>query len=140
MSNDDVTCKSACHDLMMNLGWALDRNASGEGAELFADGGGIMPPVGDKLETDVRSFLAKRSADITTHHIVTNVVIRQIDPTTAEGRAYVMVYRAPTKPDALPRPLPQSPQGAGLWLAQFRKTAQGWRISRFETAPRLAPA
>src|SRR3974390_2707962 len=140
MSSDELACKMACHDLMTSLAWALDHGENAEAADLFADDGVIVQPDRSDSGPNARGLLMKRSSEIVTHHILTNASVRLIDGTTAEGRAYVMVYRAPAKPDALPRALPQTPQGVGHWLMQFRKTKEGWRISRMETLPRLAPA
>jgi len=140
MPNDELHYKLLCQELMADIAWALDRNAADEAADLFAEDGVLVTAEGDLTGPAVRAALRKRSPDITTHHILSNITVRPIDANNAEARAYVIVYRAPTKPDTLPRPMPSSPGGAGLWLMRFRKTPKGWRISRMETVPRLAPA
>ena len=139
MSNEELACKLPCQDLMVNIAWALDRNAADEAADLFAEDGVLESAEGHVSGPALRAALKKRSPDITTHHILSNMYVRPLDATNAEARAYVMVYRAPTLPDTLPRPMPATPGGAGLWQMRFRKTPQGWRISRMAMAPKLAP-
>jgi hypothetical protein len=139
MSNPELDCKIACHEVMLTFAAALDRWANSEAADLFAEEGAIAQPDGDRVGPQVRAFLMKRSPEIITHHIVTNVIVRPLESDTAEGTAYVMAYRAPAEPDTLPRPLSPLPHGVGEWIMRFRKTAGGWRITRFAAVSKLAP-
>jgi hypothetical protein len=141
MSIDEIICKLECHDLLVKLASALDRGANDEAADFFSDDGVLVTPNGESVGPAVRQALAKRPANIITRHIFTNAIINPIDTQSAEGHAYILVYRVSREAnDVLPRRLPSTPQGAGDWRIGFRKTATGWKISRYEAIPTMAPA
>lgn len=136
MSNDDLICKLECHDVFVKLASALDRGANSEAADFFTDDGTLVMPDGEATGPAVRERLLKRPSHIITRHLLTNVIIKPIDPTTAEGRAYILVYRVTRGADAAAaHRLPNTPAAAGDWIVSFRKTVAGWRISRYEAVP-----
>ena len=137
MSDEQLSSKLECQDLLFRFGAALDRGANADAADLFAEGARLGAPDGTFAEGDaVREALMKRPSTLVTRHLVTNLVVTPTGPDTADGIAYVMNYRVMSEDrDNTPHPLPESPGGVGEWRLAFRKTAAGWRLSSLETVP-----
>src|SRR5579864_460652 len=100
MSIDELICKLECQDVLVNLASALDRGANAEAAAFFADDGLLIMPDGESTGAPaIRERLMQRPAHIATRHILTNIIVRPIDATTAEGQAYIVVYRVTRAPN-----------------------------------------
>ena len=140
VSLDQLAAKADCGDLLYRFASALDRTAHEEAADMFADDGVAVRPDGAELSGQaVREMLLSRPTDIMTVHVLSNLVVTSTGTDTAEGLAYVVAYRAPRPAgQALPLPLPAAPHGVGDWRVQFRRTAAGWRLSRWQATAILA--
>jgi ketosteroid isomerase-like protein len=141
MTVDELICKQSCNDLMAELASALDRGDNAAAADCFTHDATMVMPTGEFSGEAVREALARRPAHIVTRHIYTNVIIRPMDAATAEGSAYLLVYRVPRGADGQPSSrLPNTPQAAGDWRLRFRRTPGGWKLSRYEAVVTLTPA
>ena len=140
MSNEELADKLACHELIVAYGSALDRGANQEAAALLSDDSIIAIAGQERAGPEARKYIMNRSPEFVTSHLLTNVFVRLIDGSTAEGHAYALGFRVRGSHDKLPLPFPHSPHALGLWSLRFRKTAMGWRISRCEVTGRLVSA
>jgi hypothetical protein len=140
MNDDDLACTIACQDVLGRLSWALDTGANSAAAELFTDDATLVTPAGELAGPAVREFMEGRSSAVATRHIMTNLVVNRTGPDTAEAISYLIVYRVPRDAAGPSRVLPPTPQAFGEWKINLRKTPAGWRLTRYEAVPMMAPA
>jgi hypothetical protein len=89
-----------------------------------------------KNSDQLRGFMKKLPAGFYPVHLLTNIVINQTGPDTAEGTGYGIAYNILGKEDdAIPRPMPATPSRIGKTLYKFRKTADGWKICETRIPP-----
>ncbi|WP_066554671.1 nuclear transport factor 2 family protein [Croceicoccus bisphenolivorans] len=141
MNIEDLSCKIGCQDALVALCSALDAGDNDAAADLFTDDGVLILPTGEKRGAEVRAALNARSSTITTCHIMTNVLVTPRSATEASAAATITVYRVQTEGNASASlTLPETPQAIGEWGIDLRLTPDGWRISRYTAAERMAPA
>jgi SnoaL-like domain len=141
MTLDELACKIACHDQLVRLCLALDSGANSEAAAFFAEDAVIVAPTGAEIAGPAaRAFIEGRSSAIATRHVMTNVMVSPIAADAAKALATIMVYRVQkADDDVLPRALPATPQAVGDLHVDFKKSAKGWQITRYQAVTVMEP-
>ena len=141
MNIEELSCKIECQDVLAALCAALDEGRNDDAADLFTDDAVLVLPIGEKKGPEVRAALNARPATITTRHLMTNVAVDVKSADGAFATAYILVYRTTVDPGAPgPHPLPETPQAAGDWNIDLRKTPDGWRICRYAAIEKMVAA
>ena len=131
---DELSCKLECRELMINFFGALDRRDDVLWASTLTEDAKQHSPRHPNgfLAMKDHWAMVKSKTDFFPTHIITNVVITQTAPDTAEGRMHGTAWNTyGSAEDQLPRPMLDKPSRIGLTLVKFRKTDKGWRISDF---------
>lgn len=140
MTLEDLINKSECHDLLVRLCAAIDSGRTDDLPDFFTEDLTLCPPNGEVITGDeARATLVGRPKTIVTRHLMTNVIITPTGPGAARGEANILIYRVPPVSGG-PLILPRTPQAAGDWVMDFRKTPSGWRVSRYVGIERMVPA
>ena len=136
----DLECKVACGDLVTQFGNHIDYSQYEQVVALFATDGVVER--GEELvlgHEEILATLRKRPKDRITRHIVSNIHIVPTSETTATGRSYVFLFRTTGDVREFPLPLP-APVACAEWHNEFRRTSEGWRISRHKIVIALGSA
>jgi hypothetical protein len=141
MNLGEIGDKLECQDLLVRFCTALDSGDNAKAAAMLADDAIAVTPTGELSGAAARKMVESRPTAIITRHVMTNQIVTLTGANSASAAAYILVYRVPREPnDVVPRRLPATPQAAGDWKLEFKKTTAGWRISRYEAVPVMVPA
>ena len=119
----------ACEQLSIEYARAVDFRDYARFVELFADD--ALLDLGMRLEGKdaIRASMLKRSDEIRTRHVLTNIFIEVYDSQRARGTSYLTLYRhvgvQSTKPGPVPIILPTA---VGHYEDSFVRTDAGWRF------------
>ncbi len=131
---DTDSIERACNRLANACYTLMDLGDYDGTAALFAEDAtwvrGGKPTVG---RVAIREALDKRPPDQISRHLVTNVVIRVVDDSNAEGTAYFMPLRGTVKADG-PAAMPATDMVGDLAF-RFSHEADGWRIAYLKPSP-----
>ena len=119
MTLDDLICKQEIQDLLLMRTRFLDEGKLAEAQSLYSDDAIIVGPTGKEIRARDRDMAEMRQTTANLKpRLLTNIVVTPTGPDSAEAFAYI----------TLPRPeLPQ-----GEWRYEFRRTSDGWRITRYQ--------
>jgi hypothetical protein len=134
MNVEEISCKIGCQEAVINFFGALDRREKDLWATTLTDDAKQVSPRHPAGFITMKDHwnLVMAKTDFFPTHIITNVVINQTGPDTAEGSFHGTAWNVFGGPDdALPRPMLDKPSRIGRNLLRFRKTDAGWRISEF---------
>jgi hypothetical protein len=126
VSPEEQSCKLECHDLIVRFFTIIDTGPLASFKDLFTEDGKLLR---GGAGFDPGPLVTGRPNNMFPIHLVTNMLVTQTGPETADGEAYVVAYNMKGDPaDTLPRKMPQTPNRIGKSIFEFRKTAAGWRI------------
>jgi SnoaL-like domain len=81
----------------------------------------------------VLSFMRARPRNTVARHICSPLVMEEVGPDTARGASYLTFYEGEPL-DGSPARL-RGPTAVAEYHDEFRRTPQGWRISRRQVVP-----
>ena len=133
MNETTTEIKAACSDLFVSYAQLLDFGRFDEFVELFADDASMNLGFVLQGKEAIRVSMTKRSPELRSRHVLTNISIDVQDEHHAKGIAYLSLYRH-TGPESLQaQPIEFSqPSGVGHYENTFVRTEQGWRIASVE--------
>jgi hypothetical protein len=134
MNLEEVTCKLACQEAIINFFGALDRKEKDLWASTITDDAKQWSPrhPGGFLEMKNHWEMVMSKKDFFPTHIVTNIVIKQTGPDTAFGSFHGTAWNVfGDAADKLPRKMLDMPSRVGRSCLGFRKVGNEWRISDF---------
>ncbi|MFI4936516.1 MAG: nuclear transport factor 2 family protein [Caulobacterales bacterium] len=137
---DRMLIEHACAKLVADYAYFADHGPRTAFAELFTEDGVLALPTG---ESRGRKALAEGGlpAGLTTQHSMSNVRIRAISESEAEGSAYLTLYIArrpdPEKPAETKI---AAPTNVGMYVDRYLKTTDGWRIATRRYEPSIVRA
>ena len=126
----DVEIKAACSDLFISYARLLDFGQFDDFVELFSDDARMN--LGFVLEGKeaIRVSMTKRSPELRSRHVLTNISIDVQDDSHASGIAYLSLYRHTGPASLAAEPVEfNQPSGVGHYENTFVRTVQGWRIA-----------
>ena len=119
----------ACEQLSIEYARAVDFRDYNRFVELFDDD--ALLDLGMRLEgkAAIRESMHKRSNEIRTRHVLTNIFIEVQDSRHAHGISYLTLYRYVGAESALPEPVPSIlPTAIGHYEDNYVRTDAGWRF------------
>jgi ketosteroid isomerase-like protein len=132
---DDVTrltIQSECARLMNQFSWAVDAMDYDAVVALFTpDCTFGRADVFYQGHAGLRQSLNGRPRDRATRHVSSNMIIDVVDADTARGKAYCLVFGHRGALSADGEAELNAPDSLILYTAEFRRTAEGWRIARW---------
>ena len=128
MTEQDI--KHACTELSIGYARHVDFGEYDDFVDLFTDDAVLN--LGFKLEGKeaIRKSMTKRSAELRSRHVLTNIHIDVLSESEARGISYLTLYRhqGPESLDAAPVEF-QTPAAVGHYADEYRKTDAGWKIA-----------
>lgn len=121
-----------CQKLSIAFANGVDHHRDEEVLALFTQDG-VLDRWGQPVtgHAALRQWLHSRPRDVVTRHVCTNFEARRETAEHAEGFTLFTFYRGGKQDEAAALPL-VGPAMVGEYLDQFRRTPDGWRISRRE--------
>lgn len=134
MNVDELSCKSECDELMARYFVSLDAGERDRLIDLFTDDAAMpRPGGGGQGKPAIRELVMSLPANFKPVHLAVNRIVTRTGPDTASGLAYVVTYNMFAKEgETPPLPIPQTPTGIGKINFEFRRTPEGWRITKFQ--------
>ena len=122
--------KAACTELSIAYARHVDLAEYDAFVDLFTDDAVLN--LGFKLEgrAAIEKSMTKRSSELRSRHVMTNIHIEVLSATEAKGISYLTLYRhqGPESLDAAPVEF-HAPAAVGHYADEYRKTDQGWKIA-----------
>ena len=122
--------KNACTELSVGYARHVDFGEYDAFVELFTDDAVLN--LGFKLEGKeaIKQSMTKRSPELRSRHVMTNIHIEVLSETEAKGISYLTLYRhqGPESLEAAPVEF-RTPAAVGHYADQYHKTDAGWRIA-----------
>lgn len=128
--NSQMQIEWACQKLCQEFAYCIDRRRYEQLVNLFTEDG-VFDRVGQLLRGRVAILeaLQKRSLDLRTRHVLSNIYFVEVDGQHARALIYNTTLVGRGDPEAAPAPYGMS-QGAFLEFQDlYRKTPEGWRIA-----------
>ena len=121
--------ENSCKNLFNDYARLLDFGHFDEFVELFSDDAHMNLGFVLNGKEAIRTSMTKRSPELRSRHVLTNMSINVLSDTQASGIAYLSLYRH-TGPESLnDDPIEFSqPSAVGHYENQFVLTTDGWRI------------
>jgi ketosteroid isomerase-like protein len=124
-----LVIERACEQLSIEYARAVDFRDYDTFVELFVDD--ALLDLGMKLQgkAAIRTSMQKRSDEVRTRHVLTNIFIEVQDAAHARGISYVTLYRHVGAESARNAPILSTlPTAVGHYEDSFVKTPGGWRF------------
>ena len=121
---------ASCIKLFIDYARHVDFGDYEKFVDLFADDATL--DLGFKVEgkDKIRHSMSKRSNELRSRHVLSNISIDVESETTAQGIAYLSLYRHIGSESLVKAPIPlKGPAAVGHYSSRFKLTAQGWRIA-----------
>lgn len=129
-TEDQRTIQERCKRLMVDYARHVDFGDYERFVDLFTDD--AVLDLGFKMQgkEKIRLSMSKRSAQLRSRHVLSNLAVDIESQNTASGIAYLTLYRH-IGPDSLEDAAValQGPAGVGHYASKFELTSQGWRIA-----------
>lgn len=122
--------ETACTQLSIAYARHVDFGAYDDFVDLFTET--AVLELGFKLDgrDAIRTSMSKRSPQLRSRHILTNIFIEVENAERATGVSYLTLYRHIGAESLQATPVEfQTPAAVGHYADEFRLTEQGWRIA-----------
>lgn len=128
--NGSSAIVSSCKALFIDYARYVDFGDYASFVDLFTEDAVLDLGFVAEGKENIRRSMSKRSSELRSRHVLTNLAVDVRSETFACGIAYLTLYRhvGPESLDAA-AVLLRGPAGVGHYSGEFRLTAQGWRIS-----------
>lgn len=125
----------ACTALFVDYARHVDFGDYDQFVELFTDHASLNLGFQLQGKEKIRRSMTRRSAELRSRHVLTNISIEVGSATTASGIAYLSLYRhiGPESLQSEPVML-RGPAAIGHYSNTFSLTSTGWRIASCELA------
>ena len=119
-----------CEQLFVDYARHLDFRDYDRFVDLFAQDGALN--VAGKLQgkEKIRRAMSRRTDELRSRHVITNIAIDVLSETTASGIAYLSLYRHIGAESLVDEPVMlRGPAAIGHYTNSFKLTVDGWRIA-----------
>lgn len=127
---DEREIQAACTELSIAYARHVDFGDYDAFVDLFTDD--AVLDLGFRLEgrSAIKKSMTKRSPELRSRHVMTNIHIEVLSETAAQGISYLSLYRH-VGPESLEKgPVNfQTPAGVGHYTDEYRLTGAGWKIA-----------
>jgi hypothetical protein len=127
---DQAAIVVSCTKLFVDYGRHVDFGDYDKFVDLFAEDASL--DLGFKLEgkDKIRRSMSKRSDELRSRHVLSNISIDVESETTAQGIAYLSLYRHIGPESLADAPVSLTgPAAVGHYSSRFKLTNEGWRIA-----------
>lgn len=131
----ELVIEQACAKLVNQFAVFNDMGRFHELVDLFIEDGRYARPIAPEVfivgKTDILVSFEARSKDRVGRHLISNIIIDVLSPTTAKGVCYVALYSGTLDHKAEKFGLQAQPsQFIGEYQDDFVLTAQGWKFAQ----------
>ena len=126
----DPEIQAACTELSIAYARHVDFGEFDKFVELFTEDGRLELGFVIEGKEAIRKSMTRRSPELRSRHVLTNISINVLSETEATGVTYLTLYRhiGPESLEDDPIEL-QGPAAVGHYTDRFSLTDQGWRIA-----------
>lgn len=129
-AKDDRLIVDSCKALFIDYARHVDFGDYDSFVDLFTEDASL--DLGFKIQgrEHIRRSMSKRSSQLRSRHVLTNLAIDVHSKSLASGIAYLTLYRHIGAESLQGQAVPlRGPAGVGHYSNEFQMTGQGWRIS-----------